>query len=562
MGLIKDSEYNPEEYNKIGMNFGAWDTAGTAVLQSAFGTASTEAAFGGMMNTLKYSNDPVVSSPTLTKEQLNQRYPGMDYKEDMPVFAAAMLYAHKTKQAEWQTKIDRGPQGFFQGTALQFGASLIPHMLDPLEMGGGMLTAGAFDSIGNALVTKNATSKLGAAFLTNEGKIGIANSMAQGTIGNLSTTPISLLAAKEIGEDIKAYDVFKGAVGTAIGFTAFTHGVSGTWKFLKAKGAKPASIVMKNVLGRLEAGKKVDVQPIISDLQSDIKTKTAPYEYVRVNPENAKEVPWHAAGENINETMSSGNSFGPGTTELFSDPNVAHGIAGNRVDNNPSNVMEVALGERKLLRLDTPIQAQDVPIIKEAFQKSLDIDVFKKFDGQFKTMGDLFKLIDNHIADGKIEISDHDAYMKAVNDHMKESGFDGYLHSQGDGISGGSQKFDTAVLFDHDNLEVKKTEKAQNNYQPDPDAAKKLGEETLSPKSDVDYDPELEKKFKEAETYVKPTIKESEAYAESRQAQLDFMKEDPDVSPEQKTEIERVNKELAGESKIAEATKWLWKCFQ
>lgn len=478
----------------------------------------------------------------LAPEELNKRYPNLPepFRKPTTLLAAQTISDRHEERARLQSVLAGGPRGLWGGM-VSFAGALVPHAIDPLEFGAGLVVGGAAGLIGRGLIGAGGASTTMGRFLLGQGAMNaFGRDVVAGAVGNMAFEPLTIAANEKERIDYTLADSLVGAIGGATASAALGAGLRGLNKgisFLRTKGERSAEVAARTAMAQALTGKKVDISPVLHDLRADVKNTAFPYEFKKITPEELPSTSFHLVDAGGGEVKIIGKDLGPGVY-LTDNPNVAHGIGFNRSMGAPLDVHEVKLSELKVLDMDSPLLENDLAALSEAFGES----VLKKYQGKGLGLDDILEDIRGTAALGKLDI-DMDTAIPKMQEVLQRQGYDALAHTKGDGLPGDmGVQYNSVVLMRPEKIkEISATKKAVSNYAPSMEEVNALRQKTSGIESDWDYKKEdldkidnaadvepvsaelVQKELEEAELEFKELEKSGYATAEDR-AQFESLK--------------------------------------
>lgn len=309
MSMGEDLDYSDDAFNSIQPQSTAAESLG-AMFELSQMDATTQAI--GQYNEIASAEK--ADNTLIPVAELNERFADLSepFTEPKNAAVAEIIANRQRKRQELGQKINSGPDGFGMGIA-RFGAALIPHAIDPINVGSGVavsaLTAGigliaeggvaikaartAVQAARTAGVVKEAelaavaarAAKLADTTLDTASAWGTAveatrtagmaqralanpflRNFGEGVIGNIASEAIVARAAVQEGRDYGLDDIFYNTVGGALlvpgavlGFQKAAQGLRYTGKFAINRSAaflnridpKYSELLQSTSLGRL-----------------------------------------------------------------------------------------------------------------------------------------------------------------------------------------------------------------------------------------------------------------------------------------------------------------------
>lgn len=550
-------------------------------------TLSDETAVTKIQNYLDLKKIEDRGGEKLQPSELNKIYPDLNQPFDraMNKEAAAEIYNRQQKKAVLSRIAEEGPDGYLAG-GLKLGAGLVSHALDPVEFGAGVVTGGVFgagfglaEGLGLKAVSKFGTSLgygLTAEQIEQRSLIATFGSHAfQGVTGNAALEPINAITSQAQGEKYDFSDIAENALYGGIGFAGLQTAIHGVMRFgkssklryLEAQGAEYAAAADRIAIGQTEAGKKINIEPLVEQRIAEIyepKESTHPnpdkplsvnYEYQPVSGDNIKGKVFSSPTKDVNPNFNESQKFIVG--EDYGD---ALYLTDNEVTANNEGRMvhqfEVK-DNMKLLDLEQPLKDQSLKDVSEAAE-SLGISK----PGENATTKDVLNNIKKEIDSGTLA----EPTLNKFNEVMASKGYDGYIHSNETVMDKATPKENVVALFNQDKINKIGEFQSDETMHGSIDSSKlqEIKDARLSPESDIGYNQDARDMWNQ--------VKEEKPVYDFKDTELnkeyDAVKErlnDPekvgDQSPETKKELEELKnfeqKEVAEKS----ALKLAFKCL-
>lgn len=475
-GLMDEPRVSPEAYNSIRPEAYASESLGAMFKLSAMDTTTNAISQYSEIDAAEKQGGEVIAP-----KDLNELYPdlGIPFTEPKNKAVAEIIAARQRKRQELGEIIASGPQGKLMGAA-RFGAALIPHAIDPINIGSGVaisaLTAGlgVVKNIGQA--TAGAEAALGAVEAANAARaVGIAGRVlsnpfirhaGEGVIGNVATETLVARAAIQEGREYNLDDAFYNTVGGALlvpgviwGGQKALQGLHYTGKFAINRTAeylgridpKYSEVLQATSVARLLDDKLpapgVFHEHAVAELSGSMPKwagQNAEYSFQKFNGE----VP----GRPVYAATYDPGPLGSVHTESFDhylgdavyvtdDPRVANGAASRGFKDGNGQVVELNTTDKlNLINLDEKAPES----LRDVFS-GLGITK-KELDGM--TVGDLVQKFQDEMQTN----ARNPDFFEGLNNALKEKGFDGYV-SDGSKIEGQVRDpHNSMVVFNKDKL--------------------------------------------------------------------------------------------------------------
>jgi len=370
------------------------------------------------------------SGNKISPEDLNKKYQGqgMEFTYPMTESAAESLINEKNERVSLEDTIARGPRGTIS-SVLNFGAALVPHIFDPIDLlaGAGVGKMGKF------------------AWLASKGKLGIiAKEGAEQFVGNLLVEPISMAAASIEDREYGASQAFINSLGGAILGTGLKFGLGATISKVRGEGWGGHLAKLHAAEANLLNGKYVDVKSIELDRLDQITpSRQVEFQRFNINESSAGKRFFAASFDNAenNKTFHSmGDDMGDGLY-LTTSKEVANGAAANRYEQSLGNVFEFE-GKEQLRLIDL-----DEPISIELRQE------FPDYFGRLKENATMREFLDD------IRLVNNEDLNKVASE-LQAKGYDGYYHDNRVTSGESGREENIIMLFDKENKMTKISQEA------------------------------------------------------------------------------------------------------
>ncbi len=258
-----------------------------------FDTALDSIISGNALNDLKAGESSDLDftnnkGRTIPRDELNEKYPEMDkpFTEDMNEYAAFLIAERHKEKTQLMRKINDGPDTFFYGLT-KFGAQMVPHALDPIELGagilGGYVLGGGAAALGGARALGiGASGRLAVGATATQRFL---NATADGIIGNILVEPFIANNAGNFQENYTLQDSFMSVTAGAVGFAAFSslarvsvnmfkYATNPVDSFAAKTSSKANDILYKSTLGQILQGRSPKLNSIVDDFVDVFKIKS------------------------------------------------------------------------------------------------------------------------------------------------------------------------------------------------------------------------------------------------------------------------------------------------
>lgn len=367
---------------------------------------------------------------------LNEMFPDLPEKFSEPATmrVAQLISDRHENRRKLQLAIENGPKDFIGGT-MTLSASLLPHIIDPLNVAAAFATGGLSNYFA------------GARALSTAGKLGMA--MGENLAANLAMEPVVFMANRMDNNPYTMRDAFENAVIPAIAFPAI--GFAGK-KLLRAAGIMDpvmGSAIHSASIGRMAEGKDPSIggELLAKHLVRETSgTGFRPYEYKSVDINNVSDRPFYSATVDGEQTLI-GEYFGKEAIYVSDNANVANGSAARAGARAPGDVVEVDLSKARLADLNNPDQGV--------------IDLIKGITGdKFDAPNNLIERL-TMMADAGNEEA-YEKFQKGI----KDLGYDGVTYKLEKFLDQDHPPHNVAAIFNAEKVAEKVRSKANPEFVP------------------------------------------------------------------------------------------------
>lgn len=535
------------------INQETYQISGEAAQKSAWELARLDTGTGTLVRSaqtevLKYQTQ---NEPTIDPIELNKKFPKMPkpFTEPVNMTVAQRIYDNQNQRQDLQDRVNAGPQDGWYGFTNKWGANLLAHATDPLELGAGFAVSAALPALAPAAVA----SKLGLGVA--EATIGqtVAKTFVEGALANAATQPLEYYNSKQEQRDYDAEGALVGALGTAAGFSvlhgAVKIGSNGLNRFLGRVAPKHAESIEMAALSQSIEGKKISVDPVINEMVSD--TNYQKPNFVKIPDENIADTTFYSPKEIVTQDPAAksaviSDDYGQGVY-LTDDANVANGAASRKLNPTDGSIISGKVNEASLVDLDN---ANMDPRFIEAAKTSLEgSDV--KIDPEKLGGKDFFSNVHDAIEEGKLPAD----FLETLKSNAQAQGIDGYRFTADQLADQPHAAHNAMVLFDHEKFSP------EGNLLPDKDAVPRISKEEAqahfvkndSVESSIHYDPESFPKFENTVSVPPESPKVAElkktfdSFKEDIQTQIESLGDHPDAK-----ELVKLQKDLEFDAKKVE----------
>lgn len=365
----------------------------------------------------------------LDPEKLNEKFPGLEkpFTEAKSVRVAQEIADRQAERRRLENIINAGPKGTLQ-TVANFGAAMLPHMIDPIELGAGIATGAglgviaARSGIATAAIAKTAVGKVGA-------------ELASGFAGNLITEPFSTIPAATAEQ--REYGIKDAAFNAAVGAAGFTAArlVGGkAFKLAKNLGDRALNMKERVSTSQMLEGKRIDVTPVgeMFARQTDIPHEQTGYTFKNLSHEEIKTQTFHAPKQ-INtpdiksESAMFSDHYGDGVY-MTDNPAVANAAAVRGLDNAQGGIIETKISpDANLVNLDEFVSPTSkfrdaVNSALEGTRNEAGLNKFDRVDLDFLSGKQIFDYLEDQVSQGKLP----ESIINSVGFEAQVRGIDGY----------------------------------------------------------------------------------------------------------------------------------------
>jgi hypothetical protein len=564
-----------QQYESIEPSSDRFESAG-----AAFRTAKFETVTDSLFRLFDEGDEEDDNVTLISPETLNKEVP------DLPIPIADPMTrrdfnlikkGHEKRMLE-QSIASAGPNDYLQ-VGMNFGASILAHASDPLEIGAGLATGGIFTLAKGVQLGARSGSILrglrsAQRLRTLESKVpfrALKRDVLEGIVGNAAVEPVVLAASRADNADYDVFDSVQGIALGTIGFAGVKYGIHKGFEFARSLKGKQGEMLDEVSRAQFLNDKKVDVDPMMNHFLSETNARpvkdSMPMGSVRPVKRNIPFVEKTEAdlrGTDLFAVNHRGRAeihkdsmvkyeedFGDTVVHLTEDPDFANGSA-NRTSgsSNKGKIIRVTAGEQNLINLETPFSKQVLDVIKKALGKDGEA-LFKrlKVDASGRNVIDGLK---EGIASQMVDELMMDRITKALSD----AGFDGYKFTGGKALGGNQPRYNGMALFKTDKLNVVDSfsPDVASRVMPDKNLIRQQLDHSSSERSDIDFDPELEVRTKSLLEGGDPDIQEAslKAFEVEQLEELNIRKDMGQVS---KTFVDTIKQEELKAKKLEEIDK-------
>ena len=504
---------------------------GTDSMEAAFNSAWEGTAVGSLtrmyqMHEAKEMADEMGSSPQ-SPQDLNKQYPGLPqpFTEPTDPFTAGEIARRQTEQKQLSQEMQYGPQGKLYSVG-RFGAGMLAHALDPVEMGANVATGFAADT---ALGATAVGAKIGFGVAEKSIPQLVGTGIVEGAAGTAATEPLQWYANKQDNTPNSAWQSAGNILMGGLMYGAI-KGVGGAGaRFLKRLNGNQLEMLHNVTTGQLANDKVPNPEPLEREFAleqvgappnadpNDPRTfnPDLPYTFKEIRPENQHTVKFYVPKDSVQASARAGNmvkvgdDFGNGLY-MTDNPAAANGISGAKTLNVPGSIHEANLkGGANLLDLDAKLNEKNAAPFQKFLDEFTSVDENGQPDMTLKGSVDASKLSPREIYEVLREGVDrgefHEKVLQDFNDAVQATGKDGikYQVDETNGIK--HDPYNVAMLFDKDSDKLVEGKAHLPNtdavYKPPTDEVQSVGDKSLSHETDLYHEPEAEQKFQDVKAH-------------------------------------------------------------
>lgn len=498
------------------------------------------------------------TSKVLSPEDANKLYTDVEKPFSQPINEAVAFHLNEEgkKRKLLQEKIAQGPGGDFYKGALNLGAGIIAHALDPVEFGIGAFTGMGLKEIGAvAAAGKFGQSAVRAGQILS--KQGFVADVAEGIIGNAALEPAMYSYSKEAQLDYTFNDAFISVVGGGIAAPVAIHGLKTGFNTLKKISPNSFGLGVKTSVGQFNAG-IIPNPEIIARQYTDLMYKTATpnegsvranFSFEAKNVDGIKDSPVYLTPSSPNSLSEGSRVIGDYMGDGFyltDNPTFANNMATHPLEDITSNIFEMDVKE---------LNIKDADIPDREFLDSLELDKeLSDIVYEIDTIKDAQNYIRNAINEGVLEDKDFDNFMDTI--HAK--GVEGLKFTdEAKGHNG-------LYLYPEAMKKIKETGRyeADTKATPMPDR-EKLAQETKAANENLfEYDKSTQKEFDDLPEVKDISPEERKSSVEDSIKTLDEMEKAGLITDKEDLELlKRIKEDRQTTEELIEATKDFANCI-
>lgn len=471
--LSQENEMSFDQYKERGpLQISSFDTARASYNLSEQGTAL------GIYNRAK-AFDTADVGRVLSPEQANAQYPEMPTKWKEPVKAnvAQMLSDQHRENAQFQEMIDRGPQDFY-AKAKNFGAGLLAHAMDPVELGTAMLAgwgagavltrtalgAAAAESLAMSAAVPGSSEAValaarGVSRATFATRLGFHTAEAvSGNFAQMSALEGAGFAqSKRENQPVDPYEGMQNVIANTffgslfhVGIKELSFGAKRAYlRFLKNTSPEADLGLARGVVSQVERSVKPNVEPLVSALANETNVKgDVPFEPLDTTKPNPDQKFYIASGDGTIDPSAVrpiGEDFG-GDLRVTDNPNVANAAAARSMADSPGHVVEVSLKDLNALDLNETLPKEAIA----SFETAMD-GVVRKEDISMLSPREMIQTLWNEIDHGNVPPE----RLTKLHEDLKAAGYNALL-DDGKSLYGYEHEpHNNLTILDHSIIEQK-----------------------------------------------------------------------------------------------------------
>lgn len=453
---IQDAEASMEALNQIEPQ-STFDEA----MDASFDLSAEETPVASMNALIEMGEAEKKGGELISHEELNELFPeaSKPFTEPKTMAVAELIIDRDKKRQRLAKTIANGPQGAFYG-ASRFAGMLLPHALDPINVGLGILTAGAFPLVFTASRFPRVAKIMGTA-AGIEATVGqtFIRSSAEGLIGSALAEPLVIAASVEDGREYGVEDAFLNTVGGALAIPGialgarkarplikqgFEFSINKTAEWASAINTKYGKSIQRSSIARLLQDKRPRADLMLEDMIKETDGShpswagTSKYLYNKIGSANRG---LRVYGVTDNKNVS----FEEAVTQIVDDfmgegvyltdsPIVANGLGARKAFDIVGDIHQLDIADDlKLVDLDSQID----DAFKEKFAEFMDLP--EGMTGREAYQALFEKIHADQVRGSAIE---------EVNQKFADEGFDGLAHSSGEVQGVKHSNHNSMMLFD------------------------------------------------------------------------------------------------------------------
>lgn len=453
----------------------------------------------------------------LSPDEANKMYPDMPepFREPINPYIAQMRHDDEMERRNLQAKIAQGPQDSWTRTKVM-GAGMLAHLVDPLELGAGMLIGAgagriaAAGFLGQGLKTAAVATRAGEATLAQGLAYDAVEAGAGGVIQSAGQEGFqAVVQNQEQMPDFRSYhdvgaDILVGGMmgfGLQFGVRGLARGIShgiefsqrGLGRFFEGTSPEAKTLVYRNMVHSYETNSLPITESIVRAIEQETNVPHAAtgYEFSPILPKGSLE------GKKFYtvEGKALGNDYGLGGTHVSDNPAVANAAATRGLSDGPSSMHEVSIKDLNPVELNKPFD----PTIGEQISSILKKADVLNVDPKISKAADVLENVRNAVDSGAIP----ESVLNDVKKVIQDAGYDSLVS---DGAKFGSSEHaphNHITLLDETKMKPVKEFKADSNIinSPTEKDLAQVQNQMERPKEFLGYEQEYQKIKQELKDY-------------------------------------------------------------
>jgi hypothetical protein len=385
----------------------------------------------------------------LTPEEANARFPGMmnPFREDTSEVLAEHLWTREQERQEIARKMSQGPGGMLE-TVGTFGAGLMAHLMDPIEIGASMLTGMGFGVAAQA-TAMGARLGASAAAGSRSARIGL-HTMEAGS-GNLLENMIheSFIASQMMREGMDPATLGEAAINVGISTIAGTTLGVGIKELASAiAGVKPMvrtenlyqrnvhsvspeldTLITKATLADIAEGRVPDMAPLMKAAAyetsvgpMDFPNRGLDYQYRPLSRADVatKDFYFVTRGVEVDSLQArAGDDIGFGKS-LTDSPYVSNAVANRSMNDGAGTIHRVRFDDLNFVDLQQVAPQNIRPAIEKALKAVGEKEVVARLDNtKLREVMDLIR--------DAADVADNAKVLQDLETDIRAAGYDALL---------------------------------------------------------------------------------------------------------------------------------------
>lgn len=326
----------------------------TSSVEAAFDLSWEQTPVGAIARIMSQREAEQAGGAKLMPTELNEMFPHIPEKFSEPTSmrVAQLVVDRHDERRRLQEAIDNGPKDFLNGTST-FAASLLPHVIDPLNVAAAFATGGLSSYFA------------GARALSVAARLGL--SIGENVAANMALEPIVFAANRMDKTPYTVGDAFANSIAPAVAFPVI--GYAGK-RLLRAAGLMDPAIggaLHDASISRMAQGldPKTGAQLLTKQLVRETTgTDFKPYAFKQLDPVTPNDRPFYGARVSTGENAVIGEFVGD-ALYVSDNANVANGSAARLGHSAPGKVMEYDLTGAKIVDLNGEVPDEVLALGRE-----------------------------------------------------------------------------------------------------------------------------------------------------------------------------------------------------